>query len=133
MAKKKAFINILRALSLTIVIAGAICSLYYMFNAGRNQKSIILIILFTGWVLSPFISFFIANKIFDRFISFARALLYTLIIIITIGSVVTYSGVFDTNQTKPAAKFLIVPLISWVLLAIAILITRRFSRNSNVS
>src|SRR4051812_26134955 len=102
------------------------CSLYYMFNASRNQKSIILIILFTGWVLSPFIGFFIANKISNRLISFARVLLYTSAIIVTIGSVIAYAGVFDTNQTKPAAKFLIVPLISWVLLAITILITRRF-------
>jgi hypothetical protein len=46
-----------------VAIVGAIGSLYFMFKTGRNQKSILLIVLFTGWVLSPFAGLFLATKI----------------------------------------------------------------------
>ena len=102
-----------------------------MFNAGHNQKSILLIVLFTGWVLSPFIGLFIADRISKRWSSKTRLTIYLLIIFITFVSLIGYRGILNVPGTKPAFKFLIVPLISWVLILIIVPIKRKRSNESN--
>ena len=126
--KKKSDQSFLRTTALIIALVGAVGSLYFMFNASRNQNSIILLGLFTAWVISPFVGFFISNKIFNRCTPTARVLLYWLIIVLAIGSLVAYSGAFNTPETKNAFIFLIFPLISWILLIVTVLTARRFSR-----
>ena len=126
MTEKKTFnINSLRTIALAIDSIGAIGSLYFMFNASRNQNSILLITLFTGWVISPFISFFVANKISNRWTPRTRSNLYWLTIILTIGSLVVYSGVLMPSKTKLTFIFLVVPLISLLFIIITILIARK--------
>ena len=58
-ANQKLFQNV----ALTVTAIGAVVSMYLMYNTGREQKSLLLIALFTGWVISPFIGLFILNKI----------------------------------------------------------------------
>ena len=123
--------NFLRTVALTITLIGAVGSLFFMFNAGRNQNSIILLGLFTAWVLSPFFGLFIVNKISSRWAAPARASLYWLMIILTIGSVVAYSGVFIPHDTKNAFIFLVAPLAAWVLIVTTFLIARKISNKSN--
>jgi hypothetical protein len=123
--------NFMRTVALTIVVVGAVGSLYFMFDAGRNQKSILLITLFTAWVLSPFVGLFLANKISNRWTVSARASLYWLMIILTIGSLIAYSGALIPPNTKAAFIFLVVPLLSWVLIVTVFLIARKISRKSN--
>ena len=130
--KKTSNQNFLRTTALIVVLVGAVGSLYFMFSAGREQKSIILLGLFTAWVLSPFVGLFISNKISTRWTAPARALLYWLIIVLTIGSLVAYSGAFNTPETKNAFIFLIVPLISWFLIVTVFLIARKIS-NKNLN
>ncbi len=128
MADKKIFKqNFLRTTALIVALVGAIGSLYFMFSAGRKQNSIILLALFTAWVLSPFVGLFISNKISNRWTVPARALLYWLIIVLTIVSLVAYSGAFNTPETKNAFIFLIFPLISWFLNVTVVLIARKIS------
>ncbi len=110
--KKTSNQNFLRTTALIVALVGAVGSLYFMFNAGREQKSIILLGLFTAWVLSPFVGLFISNKISNRWTVVARALLYWFIIVLTIVSLVSYSGAFNTPETKNAFIFLIFPMIS---------------------
>ena len=129
MTEKNTFnINFLRTVALTAVAAGAIGSLYCMFNAARNQNSILLIALFTAWVLSPFAGIIFTNKIFNPRAGYARTSLYWLMIILTIVSLVGYSGAFNTPKTKNAFVFLVIPFFSWLLITISILIARKFSR-----
>jgi hypothetical protein len=122
-------------MALIVVLAGAAGSLGLMFNAGRNQKSIFLIALFTIWVLSPFIALLVANVISKRWSIPTRAMLYFLMLFITLGSLVSYNGALSPPETKPAFKFLIVPLISWLLIVMVILVavfrSRRLSHKSN--
>ena len=101
-------------------MAGAVVSLGLMFYAGRHQQSIVLILLFTGWVLSPFGALLAASRISWRWAYLTHTILYTiLMLLITIGSLVGYSGVLSPPGTPPAAVFLIVPFTSWVLIIIA--------------
>ncbi len=125
---KKIFnLNFLRILALIVMSIGAIGSLCFMFNAGRNQNSVILITLFTAWVLSPFIGLLIANKISKRLTVLTRVTLCWLMLVITFGSLIIYSGAIIPVGTKPAFKFLVVPLISWLLIVTVILIVSRLS------
>ncbi len=125
--------SFLRTTALIVALVGAVGSMYFMFSASRKQNSIVLLGLFTAWVLSPFVGLFISNKISKRWTVTTRSLLYWLIIVLTIGSLVAYSGAFNTPQTKNAFIFLIVPLISWILLIVAVLTARRLSRKTNVN
>jgi len=130
--KKLTSYNLLRITALIVLFAGAIGSLVLMFNSGRNQKSILLIVLFTGWVLSPFIGLFIADMISKRWLSKTRLTIHWLIILIALASLVFYSGALNVPGTKPAFKFLIVPLISWVLILLFVPIKRkRANENSD--
>ena len=123
--KKNSNQSFLRATALIVSLTGVVGSLYFMFSASRKQSSIILLALFTTWVLSPFVGLFISNKISNRWTVAARSLLYWLIIVLTIGSLVAYSGAFNTPHTKNAFIFLVVPLISWILLIVTVLTARR--------
>ena len=128
--KKKPNQSFLRTSALTSLLAGTVGSLYFMLN-GRNQKSIILLGLFIVWVLSPFAGLLIANKISNRWTVPARTLLYFLMIVLTIGSLIAYSGAFIPSGTKPAFIFLVVPLTSWLFIVTVILIAWKATSTNN--
>src|SRR5262245_51713402 len=129
--KKTGNLNLLQTVAMIVIFVGAIGSLYFMFNAGRNQKSILLIVLFTAWVLSPFVGLFLGAIISNRRIVSARTSLYLLMIIVVVGSLVAYSGVLTPSGTKGAFVFLVAPFTSWVVIVIVLLISRRRSAKSN--
>ena len=117
----------LQTTALMVVLVGAAGSLYFMFSAGHEQKSIILLGLFTAWIISPFVGLLISNKISNRWTALARALVYWLKIVLAIGSLVAYSGAFNTPETKNAFIFLIFPMISWLFIVTIFLIARKIS------
>lgn len=113
-------INFLRISALIAILIGVFGSLGFMFYAGHSQKSVILISLFTIWVLSPFIGLLIAYRISKRWNVRTRLTLYWLMIVLTLGSLICYSGVLGQLGAKPAFKFLVVPFISWLLIVTVI-------------
>ena len=117
--------NILQTMFLTALLIGAIGSLYFMFKAGSNQKSIILIGLFTVWVLSPFVGLFIANKVTSIWTAITRQLLFWLMLSLTIVSLIAYSGLMTIPDSKPAFVFLALPFISWLVILTIFLIARK--------
>jgi hypothetical protein len=127
--KPESYQNLLQKSAFATLITSAIGSLYLMFSAGRNQKSIILIGLFTGWVLSPFLGIFAAGNIYKQWSAGQLRSLYILMIIIAIGSLVAYTGLLVPPGTKPAFIFLINPLVSWLLIITFIMISRRSQHN----
>ena len=128
MTKTKTFdINLLRSIALTTSIFGAVVSLYLVLYAGRNQSSILLIILFIVWVLSPFIGLFFANKISKRWTLNTRKSFYWLTMILTIGSLIAYSGILTPPKTKLTFLFLVIPLMSLLLIIIFIARVRKLT------
>jgi len=111
-----------------VVSLGALGSLSLMFNAGRHTP-VLLLMLFVGWVLSPFIGLLIANKISKDWSAPTRVTIYSLMLFLTLVSLVIYSGALTPPETKPASIFLVVPLSSWLLIVTVIPIARRLSRN----
>jgi len=118
------------ALSLIVLFTGAMGSLQLMFNAGRNNNSVLLMALFTIWVLSPFVTLFIAVLLSKHWPATSRTTLHVLMLFLSLGSLAAYSGTFSQPTTRPAFMFLVIPLISWLLMMIVIPITRRMSRNN---
>jgi hypothetical protein len=117
--------NSLRVIAIILGVIGAVGSLYFMFNAGRHQKFVILLTLFNGWVLSPYAGFFFADKISTGWNIAARSKCWWLLIIISITALVCYSGVLLPPGTKLTFLFLIVPLISLLLLIITFVVIRK--------
>lgn len=125
---KVRIINLMRTVALVGVSVGAVVSLCLVLYNGRNNKSILLITLFVAWVLSPFIALLIADRVSKRWRDLTRKLLYGIMLALTLVSLLSYSGALSPAGTKTAFVFLVVPLISWMLIATFIFIARSHSK-----
>jgi hypothetical protein len=126
--KKILNISLLRRIALIVVLTGAVGSLVLTFHSGHKNNALIYTLLFAVWVLSPYIAFLMSDVISKSWSVLCRSALYCLIVVLTLGSLLCYSGVLNLRGTKPAFVFLVVPLISWLLLFILIPINEKLSR-----
>ena len=110
-------------------VAGAAVSLGLMFYVGRRQPSVLLMVLFTGWVLGPYAGFWIADRWSRAWSPLERGALYIVMLVSAIGSVAVYAlVVFGPPRPKPAFYFLVVPVAAWLLAAIVIPTAARLGR-----
>jgi len=107
-------------MALLVLMGGAGVSLWLVLRAGSHNGSALLVALFVGWVLSPFAALFIASAVSKTWSVLTRVTLYSLMLFIALGSLVGYSGVLSPPGAKPTGMFLLVPLVSWLLMAIVI-------------
>ena len=100
-----------------------------MFLHGR--PSVFLLILFTGWVLAPFIALAWADRRASRWGTSARATLYYLMLIISAGSLAVY-GYDVVSGATGAFWFVAVPGAAWlmILLLLPIAVLRGRARPS---
>ena len=90
-------LKVLRIISLSMSIIGIMGSLVLMAHAGRHNQSVLLILLFTGWVSSPFLALLITY--FSNFWPDSRRVhLYILMIS-------HYSTWFKASKSKGFNKF----------------------------
>jgi hypothetical protein len=132
------FLGLLRAAALIAALAGAVSSVGLMLHAGRRNDSRILLVLFAIWVLSPFMALVVANVVSQRWAVLTRATLYSLMLVLTLGSLAIYGDVaLGPPRAKTAFVFVVVPPVSWLLIAIVVptaaLISRRRSPRSDGS
>lgn len=128
----------LRGVALIAALCGAAGAVALTLRAGRHNNSFILVTLFVIWVLSPFIALLWASAVSKRWPASNRATLYTLMLIITLASLAIYGmSAVNPPKSKGAFVFLLVPLGSWLLIAIAVpiaaLISGRLSPRINQS
>jgi hypothetical protein len=123
--KKTPGINFLGTIAVVVVLIGAIISAILTINAGHKNVSVILPALFLIWVLSPFIMLLVTNSKIKRYPDNGRIIQYILMIFLSLSSVIGYTGILSPVGAKAAAVFLIVPLISWVLIIIFIIIRNK--------
>lgn len=117
-------IRLFHTVAVLMVLAGAGASIGFTIYAGRNNPSFVLILLFTGWVVSPFIGLLLINAVTRRSEVFNRLILYGLMMLLTLGSIVIYSGLWSAPGAKTAFVFLVIPLLSWSLMGIILLAAR---------
>jgi len=112
------------------VLAGAGGSVGLMLLVGHRNNSRILLVLFAIWVLSPFMALLLANVTSKRWSVHTRSTLYSVMLVLTLGSLAVYGYVaLGPPTAKPAFVFLVVPMASWLL--IAAFISVRLSRKGN--
>jgi hypothetical protein len=107
-----------------------------MLREGHRNPSRLLIVLFTFWVLSPFMALVLANVVSKRWSVLTRAMLYVVMLVITFGSLAIYGALaFGPLRAKTGFVFLVVPAASWLLIAIVVaiaaLISGRLSRRGD--
>ena len=120
----------LRAIALIVLGAGAIASLGFMFRTGHNERSPLLIAMFTGWVLAPFAELLFAEcRLARRWPARTTTKLrYGMIIVPTV-SVLYYSGSIPMPEgSRPAAVYLLVPLASLLVIGAGLLVRAVASR-----
>jgi hypothetical protein len=121
--------RLLRRAALIALPIGAAGSLGLMLFAGRRNTSLLLLALFTVWVLSPFLALAWANIVSKHWQPLTRATLEWLTLFVALGSVAAYAYVaLGPPRPKPASVFLVVPSVSWLLIAISVSITALTSR-----
>src|SRR5713226_7675945 len=84
--RDRGFLGALRAAALIAVLAGAVGSVGLMLYVGRRNDSRILLVLFALWVLSPFMVLVLVNVVSKRWSVFTRATLYSVMLVLTLGS-----------------------------------------------
>src|ERR1700687_5892544 len=115
------FLGFLRAAALIAVLAGAAGSVGLMLRAGRRNDSLVLLLLFGIWVLSPFIAAVLANMVSIHWSVAARGMLYVVLLVLTLGSLAIYGYVaFGHPRVKTGFVFLVVPFASLLLIALVI-------------
>lgn len=111
-------------------VLGGAGSILAMLRVGFRDGAtipILLLVMFTGWVLSPFLAMLAADRISTRWAAPTRSMLHRLMLFVPLASLAIYGYVaLSPPRPKPAATFLLVPLGSWLLLAI----TLTFARSS---
>ena len=121
--------GLLRGAAFIGILAGAGASLAFMLRAGHRQNSRILLLLFGIWVLFPFMTAIWAHVFSKRWTVVVRAPLYVLILVVTLSSLSIYGGVaFGLLRAKVGFVFLVIPLVSWLVIAIAVCIAAVVSR-----
>jgi hypothetical protein len=122
------FLGLLRTATLIAVVAGAAGSLALMLHAGRRNNSRILLVLFTIWVLSPFVALVVADVVSKRWSVLTRAAPHSVMLVLTFGSLAIYGDVaLGPPRAKTAFAFVVVPPASWLLIAMALLIAALIS------
>jgi hypothetical protein len=117
--------NLLRPWMLGLTVAGALGSLDLTILAGKNNSSILLMTMFCGWVVSPFVALFVG--IWRSKIQNNRTQLYLIMLvgIFTALSLMGYAGLLDRPGTKHAFVFLVIPVFCWILLLVFYFIFRK--------
>jgi hypothetical protein len=110
----------LRSVARGALLAGAAASLALMLRAGSRQRSLVLILLFTGWVLSPFVALALADLQASRWPARIRTALYAAMLGASGLCVAIYGMHAIRGVMKPGFVYLVVPAAAWLLIAVAL-------------
>ena len=104
--------------ALIVLLIGAAGSLALLINAGRTGPKPLLVSM-TLWVLSPFVALVVGNAMSKRWSASIGDSLRRTMVVVALASLALYS--LDTVRHvagKPAAMYVLVPPLSWLLIAI---------------
>ncbi len=112
----------LRVAGIGAAVVGGILSLGLTLYAGRGNLSLLLQLLFAGWVVLPFVGLVLAHLRSNRWPSLARKALFAVTILIVLISLVGYGGIIGTPEGSPRAfAFVVVPGLSWGLMIVTLI------------
>jgi hypothetical protein len=125
-------VKIAQRVAMMAVAISAVSSLALMLRAGRHQRSVILVLLFATWVLSPFVGLVWAHLSSKRWLPFARAILYGLTVAVVFTCPLIYADVaFGRTTLKMGFVFLVVPFVCLLFIALLVCIGLLSSRKAS--
>lgn len=105
----------LKAAARIAALAGGAGSAGLVFVVG-HRGSVVLLLIFAVWVIAPFLALLLADLVWRR----GGTALYSLILVLALGSLLVYGIVaFGPPRAKPASAFLMLPIAWWLLIALA--------------
>jgi hypothetical protein len=117
----------LRATARVALIAGAAGSIALMLRAGARQRSLLLILLFTGWVLSPFLGLALANLRAARWPPRVRTALHATMVAVSFLCLTLYGMHAVRGAMKAGFVYLVVPAAAWFLIVVALGVNALFA------
>jgi hypothetical protein len=128
---------LLRVAAFVAVLVGACGAVALTLYTGRHNASLLLMVIFALWVLSPFVALAAAVRLSSRWAPLTHMVLYAATYIVTLGTLVIYGETaFGPPRAKTAAVFVVVPPASWLLSGVSVgaagLISGRSARRSRV-
>lgn len=122
-------LRLLRTVAHIALLIGAVGSVGFTLWAGQRNPSRLLIVLFVIWVLSPFVALVFASLISKDWSVLTRATLHSVVLILSLVSLVIYGQVvLGPPRAKTAFVFVVVPPLSWLLMALAVSVAALTSR-----
>ena len=122
----------LRAAAGLALLAGAAASLAFLFHASHNRQPVLLA-MFVVWVLSPFAVLALAHFAAAVWTASSQTGLYKGTVSVALGTLLVYGyDAWRPRKAQPAFVFVVVPLVSWVVIAIVFpMVARRSARRSD--
>ena len=116
--------GLLHTAALTALVVGAGCSVGLTLWVGRRNPSRVLMALFVIWVLSPFAALLWADMVSKSWSISSRTTLCSVMLVLALSSMALYGDVvLRPPRSTPASRFLLVPLGSWLVMAIAAMVS----------
>jgi len=110
----------LRGTARVALVAGAAGSLGLMLRAGSHQRSVVLLFLFSGWVLSPFLALALANLRARAWPSRVRTALFAAMIGVSALCLAIYGMHAVRGVMKAGFVYLVVPAMAWLLIVVVL-------------
>jgi hypothetical protein len=110
----------LRRISLVVTCVGGVGSLF-LFNLARQEPPLLIVVLFTIWVISPFLALVLCNLRSTRWSSPARLTLYIVSLIVSAVSLIVYTrDVMWPPATTPAFVWVLIPPLTGGLAVLSV-------------
>ena len=107
----------LRATAVVALAAGTVGSIALMLRTSPNMPAL-LVVLIGLWVISPFVLLALCDALAKRWPLLNRPTIHVLALVLAIVSLSVYQSVaFGPPRPKPAALFVLIPPISWLVIA----------------
>jgi hypothetical protein len=100
------------------LLAAAVASIVFMLHAARNQKSVLLLLLFAAWTISPFVAAACAHILAARWRPRTRSALTFATVLLFLAVPIYADVAYVHTDVKIGFIFLVVPFASWIALGI---------------
>jgi hypothetical protein len=122
--------HMLSVISKVATIVSAVGSVALLLYMGRRNKSIVLMVLFSIWVLAPFVGSLLLNALIEkRGSAIARTALHVAMLVLAVASLALYADtVLRPPVAQPVFRFVLLPVVSSVLIIIVVVTAAFVSR-----
>ena len=108
---------VLRIAAWIALVAGAVGSIAFMLRTAPNMPAL-NVVLIGLWVISPFVLLGLCDALAERWPLLHRPTIHGLALVLVVVALSVYQSVaFGPPRPKPAALFVLIPPISWLVIA----------------